>query len=53
MMFEIGMFGFLPKWASNGVVFALELGINLMFSILLTSLLLRVVFDQIFFVEKC
>ena len=41
------VFGFLPKCASNGVVFVVVFGISFMFSIIADILLASVSFDQL------
>ena len=43
IMFDISVFGFLPKCASNGVTLVVALGMSLMFSMMLASLSLSVV----------
>ena len=45
-MFLACVFGFLPKCASNGVIFVVVLGINFMFSIIADILLASVSLDQ-------
>ena len=45
-MLEISVFHFRPQWASNGVIFVVEFGINLMFSIMFATRFARFTDDQ-------
>ena len=47
LMLEISMLGFCPKWSSNGLIFVVEFGINLMFSILFAKRFASVTDDQL------
>ena len=46
-MLLVCVFGFLPKCASNGVIFVVVLGMSFMFSIFADNLLAIVYFDQL------
>ena len=47
VMLEISVFGFCPEWASNGVIFVVEFGIKLIFSIMFATRFPRVTGDQL------
>ena len=46
-MLLVCVFGFLPKFASNGVIFVVVFGISFMFSIIADILFASVSFDQV------
>ena len=47
VMLEISVLGFRPKCASNGVIFVVEFGINLIFSIMFATRFASVTVDQL------
>ena len=47
VMFDISVFGFLPKYASNGIILVVVFEINLMFSTMFAKRCATVAFDQL------
>ena len=47
VMLEIFVFGFRPKWASNGVIFVVEFGINLILSMIFAARFAHFFGDQL------
>ena len=47
VMLEVSVFGFRPKWASNGVIFVVEFGISLMLLMILATRFANVTGDQL------